>query len=128
MRRIVVGLAAFGLAAVLAGCVGPYGQPHRVDPEDAADRAVIGSAVGAALGAGLGATIAIDPALGAVIGAESGALAGAAVGAATAQPIPAYAPIPPAVAVAVPHYYDNWPPGYHPPPVGSEVPPPPPPN
>ena len=91
MRAIVVGAAALGLVAALAGCVQPYAPPQleiamaRVDPEDAADRALIGSVVGAALGTGLGTTFAINPAIGAVIGVESGAAIGAAIGAVTAH-------------------------------------------
>jgi hypothetical protein len=132
MRAIVVGAAAVGLVAALAGCVQPYAQPQvelafaRVDPEDAADRALIGSVVGAALGTGIGATFAINPAIGSVIGVESGAAIGAAIGAATAQPIPEYAPIPPSAALTIPQYYDGWPPGYDSPPAGTQAPPPPP--
>ncbi|HEX5455202.1 MAG TPA: hypothetical protein VFX06_15550 [Stellaceae bacterium] len=131
MRAIVVGAAALGLVAALAGCVQPYAPPQlefamaRVDPEDAADRALIGSVVGAALGTGLGTTLAINPAIGAVIGVESGAAIGAAIGAVTAQPIPDYAPIPASAALAIPQYYDSWPPGYDSPPIGTQAPPPP---
>jgi hypothetical protein len=95
MRLWRVGAGLLGLAASLCGCVeGPYGPEPvaftaaRVDPEDMADRMVVGSVLGAALGTGLGASFAINPAIGAVIGVESGAAIGAAVGAITAQPLP----------------------------------------
>lgn len=127
MRGFGVGMAAVGLLALLAGCVEPYAQPQRVDAEDAADRALIGSVLGAALGTGIGTTVSINPAIGAVIGVESGAAIGAAVGAMTAQPIPDYAPIPTALASAIPQYYDDWPPGpgFHGPAIAAGAPPPP---
>ena len=128
MRLMVVRGALIGFAAVLSGCVEPYGpapfELARVDPQDAAERALIGSVLGAALGTGIGAIVAINPAVGAVIGVESGALIGAAVGAATAQPLPSYAPIPIERAALIPGFYDTWPPGYRPPPVASQTPPP----
>ena len=36
-----------------------------------------------------------------------------------------YAPIPPSAALAIPRYYDSWPPGYDSPPIGTQAPPPP---
>src|SRR5205807_8606228 len=92
MRLLVVGAGLIGLAISLAGCVGPV-ELARVDPQDAADRALTGAVLGAALGTGLGASFAINPAIGAVVGIETGATLGAAVGVMTAQPLPAYAPI-----------------------------------
>jgi hypothetical protein len=96
----------------------------RVDPDDAAERAVIGSVLGAALGTGLGASVALNPALGALIGVESGAGIGAAIGVMTAQPLPSYAPIAVPQQAVIPGFYDTWPPGYHPPPIGAQAPPP----
>lgn len=128
MRRLVVRGVLIGLAAVLSGCVEAYGPAPfavaRVDPQDAAERALIGSVLGAALGTGIGATVAISPAVGAVIGVQSGAVIGAVIGAATAQPLPEYAPIPIERAALIPSFYDTWPPGYRPPPVASQTPPP----
>ena len=130
MRLIRVRTAAIGLAAALCGCVEVYGPAPldlglaRVDPVDAAERAVYGAALGAALGTGLGASFSINPAIGAVIGAESGATIGAAIGAMTAQPLPDYAPIAIPTAAIIPRFYDTWPPGYHPPPIASQTPPP----
>jgi hypothetical protein len=124
MRLMVVRGALIGLAATLSGCVevydptavGPAQYPPapfgvelaRVDPQDAAERAVIGSVLGSALGTGIGAVFAINPAIGAVVGAESGAAIGAAVGAATAQPLPSYAPIAAPNAALIPDFYDTW--------------------
>jgi hypothetical protein len=140
MRLMVVQGVLFGLATALSGCVGVYGptavgaaqyppapfgvELARVDPQDAAERALTGSVLGAALGTGLGAIFAINPAVGAVVGAESGAAIGAAVGVATAQPLPAYAPIAVPSAALIPDFYDTWAPGYRPPPVASQTPPP----
>jgi hypothetical protein len=140
MRLMVVRGALIGLAAMLSGCVEVYGpapagtagytpppfgvELARVDPQDAAERALIGSVLGTALGTGLGAVFAINPAIGAVIGAESGAAIGAAVGVATAQPLPAYAPIAAPSTALIPDFYDTWAPGYRPPPVASQTPPP----
>lgn len=132
MRRIAIGAALVGLAAALAACAPGYPGPGgpgvhvaRVDPEDAADRALWGSALGAAMGAGVGATVAINPGLGALIGTEIGAPIGAVLGVATAQPLPDYKPIPITAAAVIPHYYDTWPPGYHLPPIAAGTPPPP---
>lgn len=131
MRPMLVGAALIGLAAALPGCVAPYGPPPlgfqlaRVDPEDAEDRAVIGTALGATLGTGLGAAFAIDPGVGALFGAVSGAAIGAAIGVITAQPIPDYAPIVVPREAVIPGFYDTWPPGHHPPPIESQTPPPP---
>ena len=130
MRLMVVRGALIGIAAALSGCVEAYGPAPftiglaRVDPQDAAERAVIGSVLGAALGTGLGAAVAINPAVGAVIGVESGAAIGAAIGAATAQPLPSYAPIATPSAALIPSFYDTWPPGYRPLPIASQTPPP----
>jgi hypothetical protein len=136
MRLSVVGAALIGMAAALPGCVAPYGPPPyapapfgiqlaRVDPQDAEDRAVIGTALGATLGTGLGATFAIDPGVGALFGAVSGAAIGAAVGVITAQPLPDYALIAVPKEAVIPSFYDTWPPGYHPPPIEAQLPPPP---
>ncbi len=131
MRLMVVRAALVGLAAALSGCVAAGGpapvgfQVSRVDPEDAADRALVGSVLGTALGTGLGAAFAINPGIGAVVGAETGATLGAVAGAMTAQPLPGYAPIAVPTAAVIPGFYDTWPPGFHPPPIGSQTPPPP---
>ena len=131
MRLLVVAAGLFGLAASLCGCVvGPEGvEPvafaaSRVDPEEAADRAMVGSVLGAALGTGIGASFAINPAIGSLIGVESGAAIGAAVGAITAQPLPSYAPIAVPKEAVISDFYDTWPPGSHPPPIASQTPPP----
>ena len=140
MRLMVVQGVLIGLAAALSGCVGVYGptavgpaplppapfgiELARVDPQDAAERALIGSVLGSALGTGIGAAFAINPAVGAVIGAESGAVIGAEIGAATAQPLPDYMPIAPPSAALIPDFYDTWAPGFRPPPVASQTPPP----
>jgi hypothetical protein len=140
MRLMVVRGVLVGLAAALSGCVGVYGPtavgpaPYppapfgielaRVDPQDAAERALTGSVLGAALGTGLGAVFAINPAVGAVIGVESGAVLGAEIGALTAQPLPDYVPIAVPSAALIPDFYDTWAPGYRPPPVASQTPPP----
>src|SRR5579862_3048568 len=102
--RFAQWLALLGVAAALGGCYGP----HRVDPQEAAERAVIGAAAGTAIGTGVGASFAIDPAIGAVVGAESGAALGAAIGVATAQPLPDYRPIAVPAATVVPGFYDTW--------------------
>ena len=128
MRLLVVGGVLIGLAAVLSGCVEANGPAPiglaRVDPQEAAERAVIGAALGTALGTGLGAVFAINPGIGAVVGAESGAAIGAAVGVMTAQPLPDCAPIPVERAALIPGFYDTWPPGFRPPPVATQTPPP----
>jgi hypothetical protein len=130
MRLIFVGAGLIGLAAAISGCVepgdtAPFGIGlSRVDPTEAAERAVAGAALGTALGVGIGATLAINPAIGAVIGAESGATIGAAVGVATAQPLPSYAPIAIPAEPVIPGFYDTWPPGYYPPSISSQTPPP----
>ncbi len=130
MRLMVVRAALIGVAAALSGCVEVYGpapfgiELARVDPDDAADRALVGSALGAALGTGLGAAFSINPAIGSIVGAESGAAIGAAVGVMTAQPLPSYAPIAVPAASIIPGFYDTWPPGYHPPPIAAQTPPP----
>ena len=130
--RLVVGAALIGGMAALSACVPIYYGPTppgseivRIDPEDAAERALTGAVLGTALGTGLGASLAINPAIGAVVGAESGAALGAAVGIATAQPIPNYRPIALPAAASAPEFYDTWPPGYHPPPLAAAAPPPP---
>ncbi len=127
MRLKVVRAALLGLAMAVSGC-SPSALPSfeisRIDPEDAADRALIGAIAGAALGTGLGATLAITPAVGAVVGVEAGAAIGATIGVLTAQPIPAYGAV--AVPEGPPGFYDTWPPGYQPPPIKAGAPPPPP--
>ena len=125
MRLKVIGAAVLlGFAAVSSGC---SPEVSRVDPEDVADRALVGAVAGAALGTGIGATLAINPAVGAVIGVESGAVIGAAIGAMTAQPLPAYSAVAP--LEGSPEYYETWPPGFlggHAPPASAGAPPPPP--
>lgn len=126
-RAALTGFAAALLAGVSA-CSTPAGtgiSVARVDRDDAADRALVGSALGTALGTGLGATFAINPGVGTLIGAESGAAIGAAIGAVTAQPLPAYKAIAVPTAAVIPGFYDTWPPGYEPLPIASEAPPPP---
>ncbi len=130
MRVATVRAALIGLAAALSGCVpvystAPGNEVMRVDPEEAAERAVVGAAAGTALGTGLGAIGSINPAIGAVVGAEVGATLGAAVGVATAQPLPTYKPIAIPAQAVIPEFYDTWPPGYHEPPVAGHIPPPP---
>lgn len=133
MRFIAARMALAGIAAVLAvveaGCVPVYSggptQVVRLDPEDVADRVMIGSVLGAALGTGLGSTVAINPAVGAVIGVEAGAVLGAAAGAITAQPLPTYKPVAVPTTAVIPGFYDTWPPGTHAPPVTAGTPPPP---
>jgi hypothetical protein len=127
---MVVRAGLIGLAVALSGCVEPYGPApsviglSRVDPQDAAERAIVGGVVGTALGTGLGASVAINPAIGAAIGAEAGAALGAVIGAATAQPLPDYAPIAVPTAAVIPGFYDTWPPGYSQPAVDAQTPPP----
>ena len=130
MRVSGVAVALVGLLAALTGCVEAYGPGPsglalaRVDPQEAAERAVVGAAAGTALGTGIGAAFAINPAIGAVVGAESGAAIGAAIGVLTAQPLPDYRPIAIPAAFVIPGFYDTWPPGYHAPPITSQTPPP----
>ena len=127
MRLSVVRVALLlGVAAVAAGCSPtalPSVEVSRVDPEDAADRALVGAVLGSALGTGLGAAFAISPAVGAIVGAEAGGGIGATIGVLTAQPIPAYGMV--AAPEGPPGFYDTWPPGYHPPPITAGAPPPP---
>lgn len=130
MRLVVVGLlleatAGLGACAPLYVAAPPPIVLARVDPQDAADRAVVGGVLGATLGAALGASFAINPGIGAAVGAEVGAPLGAIVGAATAQPLPDYKPIAVPTADFIPNFYDTWPPGYARPPAASETPPPP---
>jgi hypothetical protein len=99
----------------------------RVDPEQAAERGVIGGLVGGILGAGVGAIAAAgNPAFGAAIGGPAGAVIGGAIGVATTPPLPSYAPIAVPTMPVIPGFYDTWPPGYRSPPLGTQVPPPPP--
>ncbi len=99
----------------------------RVDPEQAAERALIGGVVGGMLGAGVGAIAAsFNPAFGAAVGAPAGAAIGGAIGVATTPPLPGYTPIAVPMAPVIPAFYDTWPPGYRSPPAGTQVPPPPP--
>jgi uncharacterized membrane protein len=129
MRLIVVRMALLGLAAAASGCVPVYPNSPpgaavvRIDPEDAAERALVGAVTGAVLGTGLGATLAISPAVGAVIGVEAGAGIGATIGVLTAQPLPSYGSV--ALPEGPPGFYDTWPPGSHPPPIAAGTPPPP---
>lgn len=134
MRLALIGLAMAGLAAATAGCVpantvGGGRQPivtvARVDPQDAADRMVIGTVAGATAGAAIGAIVSINPGLGATVGTEAGGALGAIIGHATAQPLPNYKPIAVPAAAVIPEFYDSWPPGYGPPASVSEAPPPP---
>jgi len=130
MRLLLVGAGLIGLAAALSGCVEagdvpPFGIGFsRVDPQEAAERTIVGAAAGTALGTAIGATFAINPGIGSIIGAESGAAIGAAIGAATAQPLPSYAPIAIPTEPVIPGFYDTWPPGYYPPPIAAQTPPP----
>jgi hypothetical protein len=130
MRLILVRAGLIGLTVALSGCVEPYGPSpfevgvSRVDPQDAAERAIVGGVVGTALGTGIGAAAAINPAIGAAIGAEAGAAIGAVIGAATAQPLPDYAPIAVPTAAVIPGFYDTWPPGFNQPAVDAQTPPP----
>jgi hypothetical protein len=132
MRLCLSRAVMVGVGLSLAGCVGASNQGFTglstqlgVDPQDAAGRAVEGAILGATLGAALGATFAINPGLGATWGTEAGGALGAALGVATAEPLPAYKPIPIPAAIAMPSFYDTWPPGYVPPPAGTVAPPPP---
>jgi hypothetical protein len=99
----------------------------RVDPEQAAERALVGGVVGGLLGAGVGAIAAAgNPAFGAVIGGPAGTVIGSAIGIATTPPLPDYTPVAVPAAPVIPGFYDTWPPGYRSPPAGTRVPPPPP--
>lgn len=126
-RAVLIVLSA-AVTALGSGCVPVYSGPVevvRVDPEDVAERTMIGSVLGAALGTGLGSTFAITPAVGAVVGVEAGTAIGAAIGAMTAQPLPAYEPVAMPTAAVIPGFYDSWPPGSHALPIASATPPPP---
>jgi len=128
MRLVRIGAGLIGVAASLSACVAPDGSAPlelaRVDPQDAADRALIGGVLGAALGTGLGASFAINPAIGSVVGVEAGAAIGAAIGVMTAQPLPAYKQIAVPQEAVIPGFYDTWPPGSHSPPIAAQPPPP----
>ena len=130
MRLICVGAGLIGLAAVLSGCAEPgdtlpFGLGlSRVDPQEAAERAVVGAAVGTAMGTAIGTSVALNPAIGSIVGAESGAAIGAVIGAATAQPLPSYAPILVPSEPVIPGFFDTWPPGYYQPPIAAQTPPP----
>jgi phage tail tape-measure protein len=127
MRRNFLGMAAATalIAISSSGCVAYYDYSvQAVDPEDAVERAAVGSILGAALGASVGTAFALNPGLGALIGTEIGGGLGAVIGVATAQPRPDYAPISVPAATAIPGFYDTWPPGSHLPPAGSQTPPP----
>lgn len=124
MRLSLARVALIGVTAALSGCVSVYG-PHRIDPAEATERAIVGAAAGTALGTGIGAVFAINPAVGSIIGAETGATLGAVAGIITSQPLPAYQPIAVPTAAVGPDFYDTWPPGSHAPPIASQVPPPP---
>lgn len=110
--------ALFGLSLVLAG-----GGCVPSDIQNPEQRAAIGALGGATIGAAIGAAFAINPPVGAAVGAGIGGVSGAVIGATTAEPEPSYAPIEPPSIAAVPGFYDNWPPGYHPPPIGGSAPP-----
>jgi hypothetical protein len=101
------------------------GEMIRVDPEEAAERALIGGLLGGVLGASLGATASANAAFGALVGGSAGAALGSAVGVATTRPLPSYTPIAVPTAPVIPGFYDTWPPGYGAPPAGAQVPPPP---
>src|SRR4051812_17042649 len=101
------------------------GETIRVDPEEAAERAVIGGLVGGVLGVALGTTGSANPAFGALVGGSAGAALGTAIGIATTRPLPSYTPIAVPGAPVIPGFYDTWPPGYPAPPNGLQVPPPP---
>src|SRR6202000_506752 len=112
MRPRGFGLAVIGMAAVLSGCVAVYGDSSgirvaRVDPEDAAERALTGAVAGTALGPRLRPIFSTNPATAAVVGAESGATLGAGIGYLTAQPIPDYAPIAVPESAVIPGFYDT---------------------
>lgn len=127
MRPRIAGVLLIAVAAALSGCVAPYFSA-RVDPQEAAERALVGAAAGTALGTGIGAIVSINPAIGAVVGAESGATLGAAIGIATAQPLPDYHPIALPPGAVIPGFYDTWPPGSHAPAREARTPPPLPPG
>src|SRR3954468_5412504 len=101
------------------------GETIRVDPEEAAERALIGGLVGGVLGVGIGASASVNPAFGALVGGSAGAALGSAIGIATTRPLPSYPPIAVPAAPVIPGFYDTWPPGYAAPPNGLQVPPPP---
>ena len=129
MRLCLTRAALVGVGLSLAGCVGAGNQGFvnltdqlGVDPQDAAGRAVEGAVLGATLGASLGAIFSLNPGLGATWGTEIGGPLGAAVGIATAEPLPTYKPLPVPAAVAIPEFYDAWPPGYDTPPPGTIAP------
>ena len=134
MRQRLVGAGLIALAAALSGCADTPDEAGfrwpfaRVDPVEAAERAVVGAALGAGMGTAIGTAFSINPGIGSIVGAEAGAAIGAAIGAATAQPLPDYKPLAPPVTAMIPDFYDTWPPGYRPPPVAAQTPPPPPPG
>jgi hypothetical protein len=132
MRLVAAAIAMAGISAAISGCApnGYIDNPPtitlaRVDPQDAAERAVTGAVLGATTGAALGAIFAINPGLGATIGTEAGGGLGAVIGAATAQPLPDYKPIAKPTAAIIPGFYDSWPPGYEQPEFPPQTPPPP---
>ncbi|MGE3783027.1 MAG: hypothetical protein AB7H71_09825 [Alphaproteobacteria bacterium] len=99
----------------------------RVDPEQAAERALVGGVVGGLLGAGVGAAAAsFNPPFGAWVGGAAGVALGTAIGVATTPPLPDYTPVAVPASPEIPRFYDTWPPGYRSPPAGTRVPPPPP--
>jgi len=69
------------------------GEMIRVDPEEAAERALIGGLVGGVLGVALGTGGSANPAFGALVGGSAGAALGTAIGIATTRPLPSYTPI-----------------------------------
>jgi len=130
MRQGLLRAGLLALAAALGGCADAYTPLpldltlSRVDPEEAAERAVVGAALGAGLGTAVGTAFSINTGIGSVVGAEVGALLGAELGVVTTPPVPTYRPITPPETAMIPGFYDAWPPGYRPPPVGSQTPPP----
>ena len=122
MRLAALGAIAL-LAASMAACAPYTAEPYAtpVDPEQAAERAAGGALIGAAIGAGIGAMAAPNPPVGAIAGAEIGSGIGAVLGVVTTSPPPTYTPIPVPAEAVIPHFYDNWPPGYHVPPDNSET-------
>src|SRR4051794_1380491 len=57
-----------------------HGETIRVDPEEAAERALVGGLAGGVLGIALGTTGSANPAFGALVGGPAGAALGSAIG------------------------------------------------
>ena len=70
VRVGLIGAGLIGLAAALSACADAYTPLpfdltlSPVDPEEAAERAIVGAALGAGLGAGLGTMASINPGMG----------------------------------------------------------------